>query len=73
MRLQKFEDHLNERLRDPEYAAAYVETALEDGSIEDFLYAIREVVMAHEGGMQRVAAESKRGRESLYKIALKAR
>lgn len=67
MKLRKFEDHLNERLREPEYAAIYVETALEQGGIEEFLYALREVIVAQEGGMQRVAAESRRGRESMYK------
>lgn len=67
MKLRNFEDHLSERLREPEYAMAYVEAALEEGGIEDFLYAVREVAMAQDGGMQRVAAQSKRGRESLYK------
>lgn len=67
MKLTKFEDHLNERLREPDYAAAYVESALEDGGIEECLYAIREVIAAKEGGMQRVAAEALRGRESMYK------
>jgi len=66
MKLRKFEDHLYEKLRDTDFAVAYVETALEDGGIEEFLYALREVAVA-QGGVQRVAAESQRGRESLYK------
>ena len=66
MKLCKFEDHLQEKLRDTEFAVAYVETALEDGGIEEFLYALREVAVA-QGGMQKVASDSQRGRESLYK------
>lgn len=67
MKLRKFDDYLYEKLRDPEYAIAYVETALEDGGVEDFLYALRKVAVAQEGGMQQVADGSRRGRESLYK------
>jgi len=65
MKLQKFEDHLHEMLQDSEFAVTYVQTALEDG-IEEFLYALREVAIA-QGGVQKVAEESRRGRESLYK------
>lgn len=66
MRLRRFEDHLHEKLRDPEYAVVYLETALED-SIEEFLYALREVACAQEGGLQHVAQQAKLGRESMYK------
>ena len=66
MKLRKFEDHLYEKLRDTDYAVMYVETALEDGGIEEFLYALREVAIA-QGGVQKIAEESRRGRESLYK------
>ena len=43
MRLRKFEDHLHEMLRDPEFAAAYVDAALEDGGVDEFLDALRQV------------------------------
>ena len=66
MRLRKFEDALHEMLQDSEFAVVYVQTALEDGGIEDFLYALREVAIA-QGGVRKVAEESQRGRESLYK------
>jgi len=64
--LRKFDDYLYEKLRDPEYAVAYMETALEDGGIADFLCALRKVAIA-QGGVQKVAEESRHGRESLYK------
>ncbi len=65
MKLRKFEDHLHEMLRDPEYAVVYAQVALED-SVEELLYALREIAIA-QGGVQRVAEESQHGRESLYK------
>ena len=66
MKLRKFEDHLQEMLQDSEFAVDYLQTALKDGGIEEFLYALREVAIA-QGGVQKVAEESQRGRESLYK------
>lgn len=66
MRLRKFDDHLHEKLRNSEYAVAYLETAMEDG-IEEFLYALREIACAQEGGLQHVAEQAKLGRESMYK------
>ncbi|MHB1000433.1 MAG: addiction module antidote protein [Armatimonadota bacterium] len=66
MRLRKFDDHLHEKLRDPEYAVAYLEAAMDDG-IEEFLYALREVACAQEGGLQQVAEQANLGRESMYK------
>ena len=66
MKLRSFDDHLHEMLRDPEYAVVYMETALEDGGIEEFLHALRHVAIA-QGGVQKVAEESQHGRESLYK------
>lgn len=66
MRSKRFEDHLCEKLRDREYALAYLEAAREDG-IEEFLYAVREVASAQEGGFTRVAEQAGLGRASLYK------
>ncbi len=66
MKLRKFDDYLAEKLGDKEYAVAYLEAALEDGGIEEFLYALQKVAAA-QGGVQKVAEESKHGRESLYK------
>lgn len=66
MRLRKFEDHLHEKLRDPEYAVEYLQVASEDG-IEELLYALKEVACAQEGGIKRVAEQAGLGRESMYK------
>jgi hypothetical protein len=45
MRLRKLEDHLCEKLRDPEYAAAYLDAAKENGW-DEFLCAMRDVATA---------------------------
>ena len=66
MKLRKFDDYLAEKLSDTEYAITYLETALEDGGVEEFLFALQKVAAA-QGGVQKVAAESQHGRESLYK------
>ena len=66
MKLHKFEDHLNEMLQNPEFAIAYMQTALEDDGVEEFLYALRKVAVA-QGGIQKIAEASHHGRESLYK------
>ena len=66
MKLRKFDDYLSEKLCDTEYALAYLEAALEDGGVEEFLYALRKVTVA-QGWVQKVAEDSQHGRESLYK------
>ena len=70
MRLRKFDDYLYERLLNPEYAAVYAETALEEGGVEDFLCALRVIAIA-QGGVQKVAEASQKGRQSLYKTLSK--
>lgn len=70
MRLHKFEDDLYEQLRDPEFAVAYLDAAKEDG-LDEFLFALREVASAQEGGIKAVAERSGVGRESLYKALSK--
>jgi len=52
-------------LRDPAYAAGYLNIALEDDGIEGFLYALQKVARAH--GISKVAASSDIPRESLYR------
>lgn len=55
-----------ELLKDPEYAAIYLEECLADGNIELFQEALRDVAKA-QGGMKAVAEQSTLNRESLYK------
>jgi probable addiction module antidote protein len=57
-----YKDGLNERLKDPEYAAAYLNAAQEDGV---FLLALRDVAEVHKIG--KVAKAAGVNRESLYR------
>lgn len=67
MTLRKFDEQLYTNLRNPDYAKAYLNAAIEDGGIDDFLYALREVAAAQDGGIQKVAEITHIGRESMYK------
>ncbi len=60
------ESWLVEDLKDPEFAAGYLEDVLMQGSNESFLAALRLVAKAN-GGMKQLATRTKLGRESMYK------
>jgi probable addiction module antidote protein len=61
-----YETGLKEDLADPKEAAAYLNAALEDGSQDVFLMALRDVAEAK--GMAKIAKESMLNRENLYRI-----
>lgn len=65
-----FEEYLIEKLRNPEYAQTYLETALEeygkDRDSEAFLLALRDVAEA-QGGLSKLAAETGLNRAGIYK------
>ncbi len=66
--VKKYEDSLIESLKDPQEAAAYLNTHLESSdtdSEELFLMALRDVAKAY--GVADVAGKAQLGRESLYK------
>ena len=58
-------------LRDPENAALYLAGCLEDGDIELFQEALRNVAKAQEGGVRAVARQGTLNRENLYKALAK--
>jgi probable addiction module antidote protein len=64
-----YKDGLMEDLQDPEEAAAYLNAALEEGSREAFLMALRDVAEAR--GMSRVAATARLNRVSMYRMLSK--
>lgn len=68
-----YEEGLHGRLKDPAYAAEYLNAHLADDdkdALEAFLLALRDVATAH--GFATVAKKSDLGRESLYKALSKA-
>jgi probable addiction module antidote protein len=67
MRLRSYKDDLIQRLKDPEYAAAYLARVLADGDRAAFLIALKDVVEAG-GGMSALARRVSITRPSLYKV-----
>lgn len=70
MRLKNYRDDLLKRLRDPEYAAAYLAQVLADDDNEAFLIALKDVVEA-TGGIGGLAGQVSLKRPSLYKVLSK--
>jgi probable addiction module antidote protein len=69
-RYRSHKEHLIEKLKDPEYAAAYLNAALEESFESNdtglFQIAVRDVVEAH-GGMGEVSSKMEVSRESFYR------
>ena len=63
---EKYTDNLKEDLLDPVEAAEYLNAALEDGSQEVFLMALKDV--ANAKGISEIARGTKLNRENLYRI-----
>ncbi len=70
IKLRKFDEYLQESLKDPERASVYLSIAVEeyekDGDTRAFLLALRDVTQA-QGGMAKLAQKTKLNRESLYR------
>lgn len=60
------ESSLYSDLKDPEFAAGYLENILDEGSLNAFLIALRNVAEAN-GGVGSLAKATELGRESMYK------
>jgi len=63
---EKYERNLREDLVNPVEAAEYLNAALEDGSQEVFLMALKDV--ANAKGISEIARETNLNRENLYRI-----
>jgi len=61
-----YRERLLEDLKDPQEAAHYINAAIEDGSGEMLLLALRDVAEAHH--MSKVARGAQVQRESIYRI-----
>ena len=58
----------NKHLRDSEVAAEYLSEAFNHGDATVILMALRNIAEAQEDGIAGLAARSKLGRESMYKM-----
>lgn len=68
-----YEEGLHERLKNPGYAAEYLNAHLaedDEEAVEAFLVALRDVAVAH--GIANVSKKADLGRESLYKTLSKS-
>jgi probable addiction module antidote protein len=65
-----YKEHLVEKLKDPEYASAYLNACLEESfeakDMGIFQLAVRDVVEAH-GGMTEISSKMEVNRESFYR------
>jgi probable addiction module antidote protein len=61
-----YKEELIKDLADPKEAAAYLNAALEDGSEEVFLLALRDIAEAK--GMAKLSKKAHLNRESLYRM-----
>ena len=66
-RTRRYEDVLDEDLRDPTEAAGYLSACLEEGDPEAFLLALRDVARAR-GGVAKLAQATALNREHLYRM-----
>ncbi len=67
MKSRNMTETLYKYLRDPEFAANYLNEIIEDGDMPEMLLALRDIAKAREGGMSAVATNTDFSRGSLYK------
>lgn len=62
----KFQDHLEQELKDPDFAASYLAAALDEGDDTFITDALAKVIKAH--GATALASETGIARQALYKM-----
>lgn len=67
MPTESYDDFLRDELRDPELSAEYLSAALEGGSMDEFLLALRNVADAH-GGLGFLSEITDLNRQSMYRM-----
>ena len=67
MKSRKYEDFLKQELTDASLAAEYLSSAIQDGSVDEFLIALRNVAEAH-GGIGALSEITNLNRQSMYKM-----
>ena len=64
---KKYDDFLKKELEDTEIAVEYLNAALDGGSLDEFLVALRNVAQA-KGGLGELSTVTRLNRQSLYKM-----
>ena len=65
---KSYREELIQSLKNPMEAAEYLNAALEEGSPEAFLLALKDVTEALGGGMSKLARKARLNRENLYRM-----
>lgn len=66
-----YEEGLDQRLKNPQYAIEYLNAILEDNDADLLLLGLRDVARAH--GFTQIAGDAGLNRESLYKALAKGK
>ncbi len=64
---KSFNETSQKLLKDPKVAALYLEEILEDGDVEMFKEALKQVAIARVGGMTDLSRKTNLAREALYR------
>jgi len=67
-RSRSYAKELIRDLKDPKEAAEYLSAALEDGNMEVFLLALKDVADALGGGFSKLSRKTRLNRENLYRM-----
>ena len=67
VKTESYKENLLNSLKDPEAAAEYLTACLDDGDVEVFLLALRDVAEA-QGGIRKLSGRSRLNRENLYRM-----
>jgi probable addiction module antidote protein len=71
VKTKSYRESLLESLKNPEEAAHYLSSCLEDDDARVFLLALRDVADAH-GGIRALSRDTRLNRESLYRMLSKS-
>ena len=67
VKTESYKENLVESLKDPETAAEYLTACLDDGDVDVFLLALRDVAEA-QGGIRKLSGRTRLNRENLYRM-----
>jgi probable addiction module antidote protein len=67
VKTESYKENLLESLQGPETAAEYLTACLDDGDVDVFLLALRDVAEA-QGGIRKLAGRARLNRENLYRM-----
>ena len=67
VKTESYKEQLLDSLKDPQAAAEYLTACLDDGDVDVFLLALRDVAEA-QGGIRRLSGRARLNRENLYRM-----